>query len=590
MLGVVLWQTRRAPEAADAFRAALARRPAYADAHYMLGTVLRQIGKVDEALTEFQAHYQLALALTRFGGRGGSAGSRTWMKRGGWRLRWCQRMQSSAAVLASIAALAILVQAGLNAGATGVPLTSTRGGAQAAHTGGKQRRSSGPGPGAAAAAVPFSFRSAGRDAGLDGDDGVRRARDRTAICSRRPVRRGDVRLRRRRAAGSVLRQRHHARRLSQGRGAAAAPVSQPGGGAFEDVTEPPASATSGAGARAPAPATTTTTATTICSSPTTATTVCSTTPAAARFDDVTERGRARRPRRAGAPAARSSTTTATAGSTCSSPTTSTSTSPRRRRPTPACAATRGCRWRAVRLGCKGGKNVLYHNRGDGTFDDVSEASGITRAERHLRPRRRARSTSTTTAGPTSTSPTTRTRARCTATVTTGRSRTSASRRLRVQPGRQAAGRHGRRHRRLRSQRLDGHPEDELRRRHVDALRQHRATASARTRRSTAASGSTRAGSAGARASPTSTTTAGSTSSSTNGHVYPEVRQAAHRGRLRAAQGRLPQHRQRPVRRRTSGSAPATTRRPGGGPRSGTSTTTARSTSPSTTCTTRRTCS
>ena len=69
VLGVVLWQTRRAPEAADAFRAALARRPAYADAHYMLGTVLRQIGKVDEALTEFQAHYQLALALTRFGGR-----------------------------------------------------------------------------------------------------------------------------------------------------------------------------------------------------------------------------------------------------------------------------------------------------------------------------------------------------------------------------------------------------------------------------------------------------------------------------------------------------------------------------------------
>ena len=88
------------------------------------------------------------------------------MKRGGWRLRWCHRMQSSAAVLAGVAALAILIQAGLNAGATGVPLTSTRGGAQSAQTGGRRKASYGSGPGAAAAAVPFSFRSAGRDAGL----------------------------------------------------------------------------------------------------------------------------------------------------------------------------------------------------------------------------------------------------------------------------------------------------------------------------------------------------------------------------------------------------------------------------------------
>ena len=55
VLGVVLWQTRRAPEAAEAFRVALARRPDYADAHYMLGTVLRQIGKPEEALAEFEA-------------------------------------------------------------------------------------------------------------------------------------------------------------------------------------------------------------------------------------------------------------------------------------------------------------------------------------------------------------------------------------------------------------------------------------------------------------------------------------------------------------------------------------------------------
>ena len=48
-----------------------------------------------------------------------------------------------------------------------------------------------------------------------------------------------------------------------------------------------------------------------------------------------------------------------------------------------------------------------------------------------------------------------------------------ARRLRVQSGRQAAGRHGRRHRRLRSQRVARHREDELRRRHDLALRQYR---------------------------------------------------------------------------------------------------------------------
>ena len=38
-------------------------------------------------------------------------------------------------------------------------------------------------------------------------------------------------------------------------------------------------------------------------------------------------------------------------------------------------------------GLKGGKNILYHNNGDGTFTDVSESSGILKTERHLRPRR-----------------------------------------------------------------------------------------------------------------------------------------------------------------------------------------------------------
>ena len=43
-----------------------------------------------------------------------------------------------------------------------------------------------------------------------------------------------------------------------------------------------------------------------------------------------------------------------------------------------------CRYKGIQVACgppglNGGKNALYHNRGDGTFEDVSDKSGITRA-------------------------------------------------------------------------------------------------------------------------------------------------------------------------------------------------------------------
>src|SRR6202011_1655209 len=41
----------------------------------------------------------------------------------------------------------------------------------------------------------------------------------------------------------------------------------------------------------------------------------------------------------------------------------------------------GCSYKGIHVACgppglQGGKNILYHNNGDGTFSDVSEAAGI----------------------------------------------------------------------------------------------------------------------------------------------------------------------------------------------------------------------
>ena len=93
----------------------------------------------------------------------------------------------------------------------------------------------------------------------------------------------------------------------------------------------------------------------------------------------------------------------------------------------------------------------------------------------------------------------------------------AAGRLRLQPGRPAAGRHGRRGRRLRSRRPRRHLQDELRRRHLDAVRQPagrrpRAPPCATTAPTPAASAATRAGSGGASRSPTSISMRGPTCS------------------------------------------------------------------------------
>ena len=137
-----------------------------------------------------------------------------------------------------------------------------------------------------------------------------------------------------------------------------------------------------------------------------------------------------------------------------------------------------CRYKGVPVACgppglKGGKNALYHNRGDGRFEDVSEASGITQANGTY-----GLGVSTLDFDDdgwtdfyvaNDSNPSALYRNRHDGTFED----IGVTRRLRVQPGRQAAGGHGRGHRRLRPQRHDGHPEDELRRRHVDAVRQPR---------------------------------------------------------------------------------------------------------------------
>ena len=67
-----------------------------------------------------------------------------------------------------------------------------------------------------------------------------------------------------------------------------------------------------------------------------------------------------------------------------------------------------CEWKGMPVFCgpRGlpfGKVTLYHNRGDGTFEDVSVKSGVRTVEASM-PSPRSRRTLTAMAGPTSTSP------------------------------------------------------------------------------------------------------------------------------------------------------------------------------------------
>jgi protein O-GlcNAc transferase len=79
-----LWQTGRPELAVDAFRRAIAIRPDYDEAHYMLGTVLRQLGQGDAALVSFreairlrpesaESHLSLGQLLQQRGDRDGAS-------------------------------------------------------------------------------------------------------------------------------------------------------------------------------------------------------------------------------------------------------------------------------------------------------------------------------------------------------------------------------------------------------------------------------------------------------------------------------------------------------------------------------------
>ena len=174
---------------------------------------------------------------------------------------------------------------------------------------------------------------------------------------------------------------------------------------------------------------------------------------------------------AGIPAARSWITTTTAIWTCSSPTTSISIRRPRRCPNPARACYKGIVVACGPPGLKGGKNILFHNNGDGTFTDVSEKAGILKTHgtyglgvlvSRLRQRRLAgylRSQRFDLVGAV--------QEQSRRHVHRDRHRSGRG----LQSGRQAAGRHGRFGRGLRLRRQFRYRQDQLRRRYLEPLSQ-----------------------------------------------------------------------------------------------------------------------
>ena len=59
VLGAVLGQTGRKPEAVDANQTAVALSPQDAEAHSNLGVTLKELGRLDEAIDSFKTAYQI---------------------------------------------------------------------------------------------------------------------------------------------------------------------------------------------------------------------------------------------------------------------------------------------------------------------------------------------------------------------------------------------------------------------------------------------------------------------------------------------------------------------------------------------------
>ena len=136
-----------------------------------------------------------------------------------------------------------------------------------------------------------------------------------------------------------------------------------------------------------------------------------------------------------------------------------------------------CRYKGLAVACgppglTGAKNVLYRNVGGGTIRRRVRRLGDHRGQRHLQPRRQHARLRRRRLGRSLRRQRLEPERALSQQPRRHADRHRAPGRLRLQPGRPAAGGHGRRRRRLRSRRPRRHLQDQLRRRHLDAVRQH----------------------------------------------------------------------------------------------------------------------